>query len=199
MFEFSSLLPLIGNTSPFPIQTPTASQNHDTSLNSFFFQLLMGMMFNNSFSNEISKDNSWNYVFLPAMLKLYEKVVADSISNPTPNGYPLKGVITQTFHSSHHGIDFGVPVGTPISSTMDGEVLFAGMSNDGYGNLVIIGNQEYKTYYAHLSSIPVFPGEFIKAGTIIGYSGNTGNSTGPHLHYEVRLNNKAVNPELFTK
>ena len=81
---------------------------------------------------------------------------------------------------------------------MDGNVIYAGWNDQGYGNLVIVQNGEYKTYYAHLSSIPVSVGDSVKARTTIGLSGNTGNSTGPHLHYEIRRNNVPIDPTTAT-
>jgi murein DD-endopeptidase MepM/ murein hydrolase activator NlpD len=93
--------------------------------------------------------------------------------------------------------DFGIPVGTTVKSTMDGNVVYAGWNDQGYGNLVIVENGAYRTYYAHLSSIPVSVGDQVTAGTTIGLSGNTGNSTGPHLHYEIRKNKVAIDPTSY--
>ena len=115
-----------------------------------------------------------------------------------PSGRPVGGVLTQNFHPGHNGLDFGIVVGTPVEATMDGKVVHAGWNNQGYGNLVIVDNGTYKTYYAHLSSIPVAVGDFVTAGTTIGLSGNTGNSTGPHLHYEIRQNNVPIDPTSAT-
>lgn len=115
-----------------------------------------------------------------------------------PSGRPVGGVLTQNFHPGHNGLDFGIVVGTPVEATMDGKVVHAGWNNQGYGNLVIVDNGTYKTYYAHLSSIPVAVGDSVTAGTTIGLSGNTGNSTGPHLHYEIRQNNVPIDPTSAT-
>jgi murein DD-endopeptidase MepM/ murein hydrolase activator NlpD len=111
-----------------------------------------------------------------------------------PSGLPVTGRLSQQYHSGHNGLDIAVPLGTPIKTTMDGQVVHAGWNNQGYGNLVIVENGEYRTYYAHLSSIPVSVGETVKAGSTIGLSGSTGNSTGPHLHYEIRRNKVAIDP-----
>lgn len=118
--------------------------------------------------------------------------------SPVPWGRPINGRLTQSFHAHHNGLDFGAPVGTPVRSTMDGRVVYAGWNDQGYGNLVIVENGPYRTYYAHLSSIPVSVGQQVSAGTVIGLSGNTGNSTGPHLHYEIRINQKAIDPTEVT-
>jgi murein DD-endopeptidase MepM/ murein hydrolase activator NlpD len=116
-----------------------------------------------------------------------------------PSGLPVTGGrLTQSFHTGHNGLDIGVVVGTPVKTTMDGKVIHAGWNNQGYGNLVIVENGEYRTYYAHLSSVPVSVGETVSAGTTIGLSGNTGNSTGPHLHYEIRKNKFAIDPTAAT-
>lgn len=119
-------------------------------------------------------------------------------SQREPSGRPVTGRLTQNYHSGHHGLDIAVPVGTPIKATMDGRVVHAGWNNQGYGNLVIIENGDTRTYYAHLSSIPVSLGETVRVGATIGLSGNTGNSTGPHLHYEIRRNKIPVDPTQAT-
>lgn len=111
-----------------------------------------------------------------------------------PSGRPVGGVLTQGYHAHHYGLDFGIPVGTAVKSTMDGKVVYAGWNNQGYGNLVIVENGPYRTYYAHLSEIPVRMGDRVSRGDVIGLSGNTGNSTGPHLHYEIRYEMKPLDP-----
>ena len=116
----------------------------------------------------------------------------------SPSGKPVEGILTQEYHEGHDGLDFGIPVGTPINATMSGNVIYAGWNNEGYGNLVIVENGAYKTYYAHLSEIPVSVGDIVDRGEIVGLSGNTGNSTGPHLHYEVRYLNNPIDPTEFT-
>lgn len=126
-------------------------------------------------------------------------LITDQGSKLVPSGRPVVGGrLTQEYHGGHHGLDIGVPVGTPITATMDGRIVHAGWNNQGYGNLVIVENGDYKTYYAHLSSIPVSIGDTVNAGAMIGLSGNTGNSTGPHLHYEIRRNGVAIDPTSAT-
>jgi murein DD-endopeptidase MepM/ murein hydrolase activator NlpD len=110
----------------------------------------------------------------------------------------VEGVLTQDYHPGHNGLDFGVVVGTSVKATMDGHVVYAGWNDQGYGNLVIVENGAYQTYYAHLSSIPVAVGDKVTAGSTIGLSGNTGHSTGPHLHYEIRKNNIPIDPTSVT-
>lgn len=87
----------------------------------------------------------------------------------------------------HDGVDFAVPIGTPVLAVADGQVSTAG-GLSGYGLVVIIrhNQQTRESRYGHLSQVLVKPGEQIRAGTIIGFSGNTGFSTGPHLHFEWR-------------
>jgi len=95
----------------------------------------------------------------------------------------------------HEGLDFSAPIGTPVYATGDGVVEKVKRSRRGYGNHIIINHGfGYKTLYAHMSKILVKPGEKVKRGQIIGYVGNTGKSTAPHLHYEVWKNDKKVNP-----
>ena len=116
-----------------------------------------------------------------------------------PKGWPAKGPITQGFHVGHSGIDIALIQGTLVQTTMCGTVVYAGWNNVGYGYLLIVENSDYKTYYAHLSQIYYAPGDQVNAGTIIGASGSTGNSTGPHLHYEVRLNGVPQDPWPYIK
>ena len=99
----------------------------------------------------------------------------------------------------HEGMDFSASIGTEIYATGNGMVLMAGRDgNGGYGNEIILDHgYNYKTVYAHLSRIFVKPGQKILRGQIIGYVGNTGKSTSPHLHYEVRKNGIALNPIYF--
>lgn len=98
----------------------------------------------------------------------------------------------------HTGIDFPAKTGVPIYSTGDGKVVKIQYKKNGYGNNIIIDHGfGYKTLYAHMSKIRVKLGQKIKKGGIIGFVGNTGNSTGPHLHYEVIYNNKKINPLPF--
>ncbi len=134
----------------------------------------------------------------PLVLALMEGLTSQQVSSPTPHGLPLQGRLTQGAHPGHTALDLAVPQGTPVQSTMDGRVVFAGWNAQGYGNLVIVENGPYRTYYAHLSQIPVAPGQQVQAGQVVGLSGNTGNSTGPHLHYEVRLNGRPIDPTSFT-
>jgi murein DD-endopeptidase MepM/ murein hydrolase activator NlpD len=97
----------------------------------------------------------------------------------------------------HTGIDFAATTGTQVVSAADGEVIFAGVRG-GYGNLVIIDHfNEYTTRYAHLSKINVHKGDYVKHGEVIGHVGMTGAATGPHLHYEVRVNGQEKNPREF--
>ncbi|WP_347267213.1 DUF5930 domain-containing protein [Paracoccus sp. (in: a-proteobacteria)] len=100
---------------------------------------------------------------------------------------------------AHEGIDMAGPVGTPIHSTAEGTVIFAGWQR-GYGNLVKIQHElGTETRYGHMSRIRVKVGQKVSRGSRIGDMGNTGRSTGSHLHYEVRVNGRAVNPMSFIK
>ncbi len=100
----------------------------------------------------------------------------------------------------HAGIDLSGPVGTPIYATADGSVSTAGYNSGGYGNLVKLDHgRGIETRYGHLSAIGVSPGQRVRRGDLIGRMGSTGRSTGSHLHYEVRIDSRAVNPIPFMK
>jgi len=95
----------------------------------------------------------------------------------------------------HHGIDFSLPKGTPVYATGDGKVKFTRSSISGYGKQIEIDHGfGYVTKYAHLNEFVVKSGQKVKRGEIIAYSGNTGKSTAPHLHYEVKIDGKPVDP-----
>ncbi len=114
-------------------------------------------------------------------------------SGPSISGYyihPIPGAVrTQGIHG-YNAVDYGAPVGTPIVASAAGTVIVSragGMWNGGYGNYVVIDHPNgTQTLYAHNSSNEVWQGQSVVAGQIIGYVGNTGRSTGPHLHFEVR-------------
>ena len=98
----------------------------------------------------------------------------------------------------HGGIDLAGPIGTPIYATADGIVGRSEWNNGGYGNLVEINHgQGIQTRYGHLSRLIARPGQRVRRGELIGLMGSTGRSTGSHLHYEVRIDGRAVNPIPF--
>ena len=113
------------------------------------------------------------------------------------------GVRTDPFQARaamHPGIDLAGPMGTPIYATADGTVLRAGWNSGGYGNLVEIDHGKgIATRYGHMSAILVSAGQHISRGQQIGRMGSTGRSTGSHLHYEVRIDGRPVNPIPFMK
>ncbi len=111
---------------------------------------------------------------------------------------PVEGRVSSPFGPRwgrhHDGKDYAVPVGTPVKAAAGGTVVHVGRSG-GYGNTVIIEHQRgMQTLYAHLNSYNVRQGQYVNRGQVIAYSGNTGRSTGPHLHFEVRVNGRPVNP-----
>lgn len=129
-----------------------------------------------------------------------------------PNGSPVPyNGITSKFgyrihptlgrREMHRGTDLKAEIGTPVYATADAMVEYAGYhEKSGYGNLIILEhNYGFKTYYGHLNKVVIKYGTFIKKGELIGYSGNTGMSNGPHLHYEVRFFSRALNPYWFIK
>jgi len=117
--------------------------------------------------------------------------------NCAPAKNPVDGILTQRYHAYHAGIDIGVPLGTPVVATHSGRVIFADWSDVGYGYLVIVQNGPFITYYAHNMSFNVTENTLVGKGTIIAWSGSTGNSSGPHVHYETRINDVPVDPLSF--
>ena len=117
---------------------------------------------------------------------------------------PVSGIITSRFGnresirtSGHTGLDIAAPAGTPIKAAADGTVTFSGYSG-GYGYVVKMDNGNgVETYYGHCSALYVSAGETVEAGDVIAAVGSTGNSTGNHLHFEVRVNGSVVNPQNY--
>jgi murein DD-endopeptidase MepM/ murein hydrolase activator NlpD len=123
--------------------------------------------------------------------------------------WPLRGRISSPFgtrvhptfrtKSFHSGMDIAAPQGTPVKAAAPGEVLFEGWMR-GYGRVVIIDHgRDYSTVYAHMSSAQVREGAIVKAGSVVGTVGNTGVTTGYHLHFEVRVGSAAKNPLDYLK
>ena len=122
----------------------------------------------------------------------------------TPTGWPTDGFISSGYGlrwngaEFHQGIDIAAEMGTPIVATADGVVTIAGWNAGGYGNMVDIDHGSgVSTRYGHASAVVVTPGQRVRRGQIIAYVGSTGHSTGPHLHYEVRLSGQPVNPTSY--
>lgn len=109
--------------------------------------------------------------------------------NPLPNGTYVRG-----YYAGHSGIDISAPTGTAVRAANGGPILYAGWNNWGYGYTVVIGHGAWSTLYGHLSSIGVRCGQTVGAGQIIGTVGSTGNSSGPHLHFEIRYRNQPQDP-----
>jgi murein DD-endopeptidase MepM/ murein hydrolase activator NlpD len=113
--------------------------------------------------------------------------------------HPITGELTSQrlrYRKFHTGIDFGADLGAPIYAIANGRVDFAG-EKGGYGNTVIINHGGKSTLYGHVSKLDVKEGQQVIRGQMIATVGSTGMSTGPHLHFEVRVNDKPVNPRPY--
>ena len=131
-------------------------------------------------------------------------VMSFADSTYTPSIWPVLGHITDSFGERldpfsgegafHTGVDVASDYGAPVHATADGVVTIV-ENHAGYGRLVVIDHGfGITTWYAHLSSFSAIAGARIKRGSVVGYTGISGRSTGPHVHYEVRVNNAPVNP-----
>lgn len=138
-----------------------------------------------------------------------EKAVIESdkkeVLNESPIYYlPVKGKISSGYgyrkdpftnkQSFHNGIDIAVPLGKAVYSTTDGVVNDVGRDIISGNYIIISHNEGYISIYGHLSKVLLKVGDVVSSKNIIGYSGNTGRSTGPHLHFEIRKNGKSINP-----
>lgn len=138
---------------------------------------------------------------------LTEDKIVDSLFTFIPNGFPIKDIqVTSNYgyrihpvtlvETLHTGIDLKSKIGDDVYSTASGIVIKAiNNDNNGYGKYIVIQNAfGFSTLFAHLDDILVREGDFVSKNSLIGYSGNTGRSTGPHLHYEVKFMDKHINP-----
>jgi len=130
---------------------------------------------------------------LPAIMPISNKDLTRTASGWGNRIHPVYKI--RKFHS---GMDFTAPIGTEIYATGDGTVTKVESSTDGYGKYVKINHGfGYETLYGHMSGFNVKPGQKVKRGNVIGFVGNTGISTGPHVHYEVHRNGDPVNPQAY--
>jgi murein DD-endopeptidase MepM/ murein hydrolase activator NlpD len=151
-------------------------------------------------------------VFTPAVASLWPRRYTYAIMKPFyvekpayPGGMlrPASGWISRGYHvdpgngGGHHGIDIAAATGTPVRSVLEGRVMAAGW-DDIYGNLIVIEHSDsLTTIYGHNEKIWVKEGEHVTKGQVIASVGNTGRSTAPHLHFEILLNDKPVDPQLY--
>lgn len=149
----------------------------------------------------------YNFLKTASYSGIYHQYAHQWQTHARPSLWPVEGTIRSAFGvrndpfsgegAFHTGIDLAAPRGTDVHVTADGVVATAGWSG-GYGKLLIVDHGNgLETYYAHLSQFLVVPGEEVRRGEVIALSGGTGRSTGPHVHYEVRLHGTPLNPYNF--
>ena len=163
-----------------------------------------------------SKIQTGQRIFIPGAKKVLkvEIVIDDVVAEPGEKAkiaykkldfiWPVEGKISDVFEEvesrRHQGIDISSPLGTPIKASNAGMVIYSNNTIRGYGNLVILRHsEEYVTVYAHNQVNVVEEGVWVEKGQIIGKVGQTGKASGPHLHFEIRRNNRALDPMLFLK
>jgi murein DD-endopeptidase MepM/ murein hydrolase activator NlpD len=138
--------------------------------------------------------------------KPYVPKVVTSYTGAVPQGargtgrfqWPTLGTLTQVYWWGHRALDIAAATGTPVYAADGGFVSFAGWTDVGYGRLIVIDHANgYATYYGHLNSFNVIAGQSVVRGQLIGTVGSTGNSSGPHVHFEIRYNYSLLNPRLY--
>jgi murein DD-endopeptidase MepM/ murein hydrolase activator NlpD len=174
---------------------------------------IMGLKSKDDYQTELETIKRINTDIMASkkVLQNFTKFLAarEEIIQKIPNNWPIigGGFITSPFGmrrspftgkwAMHQGVDISWWPGAPIRSSADGTIVYSGMKG-GYGRTVQIQHEYgFQTLYAHLSRISVFEGKQVQKGEIIGFLGRTGRSTGFHLHYEVRIGTKAVDPMVF--
>ncbi|MBP7652488.1 M23 family metallopeptidase [Candidatus Dependentiae bacterium] len=181
---------------------------HKSDSDTSFEQLLKNSTFENN--NSISMEESSEIEYLPDDYSYYSYRGNSNVfsgKGGVPAGMPADGYISSRFgyrrtvfsksNFFHQGVDIRAPYGTKIYSTAAGKVEEAGFRGS-YGFCVILNhNNGFKTLYAHCQQLTVKKNQFVQRGQLIGYVGSTGASTGSHVHYEIKKNGNAVDPERF--
>jgi murein DD-endopeptidase MepM/ murein hydrolase activator NlpD len=139
---------------------------------------------------QLAENKEAMYAAIPAIQPIANKQLIALASGFGMRIHPVYKV-----RKMHTGIDFAAPIGTPIYATADGKIEEVSVKFSGYGKMIVIDHGfGYKTRYAHMHEFAVRQGQTIKRGELIGYVGDTGLSTAPHLHYEVMMNGVLINP-----
>jgi murein DD-endopeptidase MepM/ murein hydrolase activator NlpD len=157
------------------------------------------------FENPVIKPGQW--LVVPGGTKPYVPRTVTAYSGPVPDdatkgsgifGWPTSGTITQGYWGGHPGIDIAGWLGAPIAAADSGHVVAAGWNDTGYGYFVVVDHGNgFQTLYAHLQAYYVEAGDDVSKGKTIAEMGSTGNSTGPHLHFEIRQGTIQRNPYGF--
>ncbi len=208
--EMSNTLYSYFNQSVIKKRIDMITKNPTTKLYKFtYLAFIIGSLF---LCMAFTKPDAVNELITNSLPQL-SPITVEKVSTP-PSLFPVKNRskkdITSLYgrtrkhlktgqKNAHQGIDIRASIGTPVIATADGVIAKASDEND-WGNLIIINHANgYQTWYAHLKGFNVSEKQSVAKGDIIGYVGNTGLSTGPHLHYEVRLNDTHLNPLDFIK
>jgi murein DD-endopeptidase MepM/ murein hydrolase activator NlpD len=168
------------------------ADNPDGMTEASFLPLMLAMPLNTSPFVVLGQGHSSN--------RALEHQVLGPVPADWPYGsghftWPVYGWLSQSYRYDHRAIDVAANVNTPVTAADRGVVVRAGWNDQGYGRFVVIDHQiDYVTLYAHLDRILVSEGEIVGQGQVIGTVGSTGNSTGPHLHFEIRDFGRLTNP-----
>ncbi len=128
----------------------------------------------------------------------YSQLERGEFAWPVPKVRTISSGFGSRWGRKHEGIDIPAPIGTPVVAVQDGVVKYADNKMSGYGNLIILEHPgKVFSVYAHLNRFFVRPGERVKRGQQIAHTGNTGRSSGPHLHFEIRVRDKARDPSSY--
>ena len=148
--------------------------------------------FNESYNWDSQSIKAWNFNDIPIKFNLDFR----DITFPLKKTYVTSNYgYRKTFRRNHYGIDLKAQVGDTVYAAFDGKIRLARFDKKGYGNYIVVRHAAgVETLYGHLSKLLVNRNEYVKAGEPIGLSGNTGRSTGPHLHFEIRFMGIAINP-----
>ncbi|MCM1489210.1 MAG: peptidoglycan DD-metalloendopeptidase family protein [Muribaculum sp.] len=211
--ELSDLISAVANRNDMAtlVTTVTSSTVQPNGMSSVSHKLNSGYL--NDIADVMTEDGALDFILNTvnhqnAPKQNYSTSYRQWMTNPliTTKGFfrPVPGIVTSNFgwrsefNRMHHGVDLRLNIGDTVRAAMTGTVKKVGFDAKGYGHYVVLTHPDgMETLYGHLQYATAFAGQMIQIGTPVGIGGNTGNSTGPHLHFEARLNGVAIDPTMI--
>lgn len=211
--ELSDLISAVASRNDMAtlVTTVTSSMVQPNGMSSASHKLNSGYL--NDIADVMTEDGALDFILNTvnhknAPKQNYSTSYRQWMTNPliTTKGFfrPVPGIVTSNFgwrsefNRMHHGVDLRLNIGDTVRAAMTGTVKKVGFDAKGYGHYVVLTHPDgMETLYGHLQYATAFAGQMIQIGTPVGIGGNTGNSTGPHLHFEARLNGVAIDPTMI--
>lgn len=212
--ELSELISAISDRNEMEILVSNVTSTHNKNKHENFISYELDSGYINEIANAMTEAGAFSFILNTVShsnkttKQNYSTSYRQWMTNPliTTKGFfrPVPGIVTSNFgwrsefNRMHHGVDLRLNIGDTVRAAMTGTVKKVGFDAKGYGHYVVLTHPDgMETLYGHLQYATAFAGQMIQIGTPLGIGGNTGNSTGPHLHFEARLNGVAIDPTMI--